>query len=341
MGNGIIMNGKKHFSFSNRRLSIFSFGVLAFILIAAGSLYWFKKKSISHFDGPPGKTAEQILKEREEKAALQLTTPLGNVFATRNWDEFSKSYRPERDFLVLAELIRSTFIQNGFRAYRESDHERLMEIALQTLSGLNSNMILSASTLFFQVERLPAPNRNSKNYRALEKWLEEPRAHARLKKLALIKLVVNAENPDSKWVSFLNQGIEGNPMGVEFQDSLNMITETRNVKVRQKMIQHLFHSYSKLGTDQRPDALVVMSSYPEIDTKLIKASIFKFLNSKKPREFESALRATDKLLKKKLLNAEEKAQIKERFSQVPMELNTPYVSTKISEILKEFEGAAQ
>ena len=68
----------------------------------------------------------------------------------------------------------------------------------------------------------------------------------------------------------------------------------------------------------------------------MKSAAFQFLKSKKYEEYEAGLRSVGNMTRKKLLSNQDKAEIKKLLSQTPIELNTPYVSTKTREILNEF-----
>jgi hypothetical protein len=301
--------------------------------IGGGVYYWLHRQKNPLDEVPPAKTVEQILNDRKVHASQQLATPQGALFAQRNWDEFARNYQPEKDFNQLAELIRSTFIGNGFSAYQPADHERLMELVLKSLSQLKSKDIPVSTPLIFQAERLPSPRDQSSNYHLLEKWITDSHVHSLLKKLALTKIVVNAESPAAKWVNQLASGITGNRFQVDFEEWMQMIAETRNVKVRHQLMKRVASAYSQLPVQHRPSALILLSSDADLAPDVVRAASLKFLHSTHQKEYESALRAVGELSRKNLLTTDDKDRIRKLLIQAPAELNTPYVVMKTKEIL--------
>ena len=114
-----------------------------------------------------------------------------------------------------------------------------------------------------------------------------------------------------------------------------MVLEMRNIPARTKVLDSILKNFSKIDSDAKGEALVVLATCPPISIKLVKNIFFKFLDSKDQKYFESALKSVLPLKSENAFNSDEIVKIKDRLNVFPDEVKSPYVEAKSKELLKE------
>jgi hypothetical protein len=312
--------------------------VLALTLVAGGVYRLRKQPSapIRRADGgEPLKTAEQILQERANQAALQLQTPVGKAFASRNWAEFKSLYQPQTQFHLLADIIRAHYIQNQFSHFTTEDMDEVLHATYDTLEQIEPKNRGQAGLLITQFYRLPLPQKQSSRYQQLESWLSRNgKDDPFLNRLAITKLVTQDMRPPEKAVKSFIAGYT-NPYGADPAEWVRMTDDIRSVSVRERCLKELFRTYPSLKGDARAKALVVLGHEPALNGKAVAKLALDSLASEDQAAFEAGLRTIPGLLSGKLLNPDQKSVVVKRLTGLPEKLKTPYVTAKIGELLPQ------
>lgn len=311
-----------------------------FVLIIAGigAFYFFSRphEPIRRADqGQPQKSVDAILQERANQASAQLQSPLGKAVLSKDWLEFKKIYNPANQYLQFAEIIRAMYVQNLFSNFGKEDLEQLLSFTYDTLERLEPKAYHQSGLLVTQFYRMPLPAKNSALYQRLDAWTQHHSGTSSfLRKLAVSKIVIQDLSPPEAVVKAFVDGYRNPIEGATSTEWIRSTDDIRSPSVRLHCIQELLKLYPKLKADEQAQVLIVASKETKTQPKQLYPLVLKSLQSNENTTFEAGLRALALLVPREPLPSNQKAAVVKRLTETPQYLKTPFVNSKLEEVLQ-------
>jgi hypothetical protein len=311
--------------------------VLAGLILVSGSVFWGLKHRKPLEQNPP-KTVAEILSDREVQAKKSLDSPLGRTLSARDWAGFDKVFEPKRDAFLLAQVVRSLFVVGGMESFTLSDRNQVLTRLMRSAAALSPKDLGQAGLLFSQFERVPAPPQDSKEFKTLLEWISTKGVPADLKRVALLKLVLNDADPDAQAISAFEKVIAGGEApGYSRADWILKIDDIRNAGVLERMVGFAHHHQKSLTETEREALLVLMSRHLDRHLEDAKKMLFERMTPKSQSGVEAVLNAAGHLVRENKLSRSEIAALKAFFGDIGDTYKTPFTEMKIQEIRKDLE----
>ena len=311
--------------------------ILAGFILIAGSVFWSLKHRNPKEQNPP-KTVAEILSDREVQAKKSLDSPLGKALAAKDWAGFDKVFEPKRDAFLIANVVRSLFIVGGMESFTLADRNQVLNRLMHSAAALSPKDLGQAGLLFSQFERVPAPPHDSLEFKTLLEWVSTKGIPADLRRVALLKLVMNDADPDAKAVSALERVISsGDAPGYSRADWILKIDDIRNAETLERMIEFAYRRQKSLSEAEQETLLVLLSRHLERHLEDAKKMLFERMTPKTQSGVEAVLNASGNLVRENKLSRAEIGKLKAFFGDIGDSFKTPFTEMKIQEIRKDLD----
>jgi hypothetical protein len=256
---------------------------------------------------PGNLTVEEIMKKRDEAADRALKTELANLVLQKNWKDFEARFNPERDGLLVSEIVRSIFIKTGMTDMTQADQGRLLQYLQMSAEALSGNKSPALLSILSQIERLPAPEDQDPSFAVLNRWISNHSGPELLRRTALIKLVYQETEPKKNHVQELRKVFFDQPLpGTTFFEWTARIEIMKSESTAVEIGKFLFDHQKSVPQDSLPSLLRALSSHPAKLTKETLALLRALMKDSSPQAIEACFTSIERLVKSNLVDQEER-----------------------------------